>query len=63
MAATEWQQSRNVRLVDTNTGEVIAHIDVVEFLGEKQLTQQWGKFIANMQCSSLLGRLFIYKEQ
>jgi len=26
MAATESQQSRNVQLLDTNTGEVIAHI-------------------------------------
>jgi len=28
LAATESQQSRNVKLVDTNTGEVITHIDV-----------------------------------
>jgi len=28
VAATESQQSHNIKLVDTNTGEVIAHIDV-----------------------------------
>jgi len=28
VAATESQQSRNVKLLDTNTGEVVAHIDV-----------------------------------
>ena len=28
VAATESQQSHNIKLLDTNTGEVVAHIDV-----------------------------------